>query len=132
MRKMTFVCCLGVLLAAAGCAQNGPGEGRLSARLQALENEVEALQKQHDDLALKGQIASSLLFRSPLDDFFNSPEFWENVYDSGEADCARRCIEQITLHRKQCAQIPNDNQRLQCFQEAADRGAACQRQCVGL
>ena len=132
MRMTTLVLGLGVLLLGAGCAQNGTEDGRLSARVQALESQVSELRKENDDLALKGRISSSLLFRSPLEDFFASPEFWENVYDSAEADCANRCIRQIQQHRAQCAQIANANQRLQCYQEASDRGARCQRQCVGL
>jgi hypothetical protein len=132
MKKSALLLSLGVLLAAAGCAQNGTGDSQLSARIQTLENSVAALRKENDDLALKGRITSSLLFRSPLEDFFASPEFWERVYDSGMADCASRCIRQIQQHRAQCAQIQNANQRLQCYQEAANRGAQCQRQCAGL
>lgn len=132
MQKSALLLCLGVLLAAAGCAQNGAEDGALSARVQTLERDVAALRKENDDLALKGRITTSQLFRSPLEDFFSSPEFWERVYDSGMADCAGRCIRQIQQHRAQCAQIQNANQRLQCYQQASDRGANCQRQCAGL
>lgn len=132
MRKSTLALCFGLLLGGAGCAQDGTGDGRLSARVQTLETNVAALQKRNDDLALKGRIASSLLFRSPLQDFFASPEFWENTYDSGQADCAKRCIADAQAHRAQCAQIANEAQRLQCYQDASDRAATCQRQCSGL
>jgi hypothetical protein len=80
---------------------------------------------------LKGRIVSSqLLLGSPLEDFFASPEFWENTYDSGQADCARRCIETLTAHRDACKEIADDTQWLQCFQEASDRASECHRQCV--
>lgn len=132
MRRTMLALCFGVLLGGAGCAQDGTGGGGLSNRVQTLESNLAALQKQNDDLALKSRIAGSLLFRSPLEDFFSGPEFWERVYDSGAADCARRCIAQTQAHRAQCAQITNANQRLQCYQEASDRAATCQRQCAGL
>ena len=83
----------------------------------------------NSDLALKGRIVSSQLFRSPLEDFFASPEFWENTYDSGQADCAKRCIDALTAHREACEDIADDTQRLQCYQEASDNAATCQKGC---
>jgi hypothetical protein len=130
MKARAVVSVLGVLLACSACAQRGDDE-RLATRVQTLESDVAALQRQADDLALKNQITSSLLFRSPLEDFFQSPEFWENTYDSGQADCARRCIAELQTHRQACMQLP-EGQRLQCFQEATDRASRCQTQCSRL
>jgi len=98
-------------------------------KVAALEAKAATLEKRNDDLALKGRIVSSQLFGSPLDNFFASPEFWENTYDSGQADCAKRCIEEVSAHRKACEEIADDTERQQCFQEASDRGSECQRQC---
>jgi hypothetical protein len=103
--------------------------GWAAMKVAALEAKVATLEKRNSDLALKGRIVSSQLFRSPLEDFFASPEFWENTYDSGQADCARRCIETLTSERKACENIADDTQRLQCFQEASDRASRCQTQC---
>jgi len=100
-------------------------------KVAALEAKVAMLEKRNGDLALKGRIVSSQLFDSPLDNFFASPEFWENTYDSGQADCARRCIEDLTAHRNACKEITDDTERLQCFQEASDRASTCHAQCSG-
>jgi hypothetical protein len=64
------------------CTQGTSQDDRLATRVEALETDVAALDARTNDLMLKNQITSSLLFRSPLDNFFQSPEFWENTYDS--------------------------------------------------
>ena len=131
MKTAVFASCLCILLAFGGCRQTGPADDQVAKKVQALESKLDALQKQTDDLKLKNEISSSLLFRSPLDDFFNSPEFWERTYDSGKADCAKRCIKELQTARAACMTRP-EGQRLQCFQEATDRAAACQKGCSGL
>jgi len=98
-------------------------------KVAALEAKVATLEKRNSDLALKGRIISSQVFRSPLEDFFGSPEFWENTYDSGQADCARRCIEELTANKAACAAITNDAEKKQCYQDAYDRGSRCQTNC---
>jgi len=105
--------------------------GWTAKKVAALEAKLDTLVKRNSDLALKGRIVSSQLFRSPLEDFFASPEFWENTYDSGQADCARRCIETLTAHRNVCKDKTDETERLQCFQEASDNASSCQTQCSG-
>ena len=131
MKAATLVSCLGVFLVCVGCSQGGPEQEELARKVQALEGRVEALQKQAEDLALKSRIASGLLSQGGLADFFQSPEFWENTYDSGEADCARRCIAELQQLRAACAQKP-EGQRLQCYEEASSRAFNCHRQCASL
>jgi hypothetical protein len=104
--------------------------GWAAKKVAALEAKAATLEKRNSDLALKGRIVSSQLFRSPLEDFFASPEFWENTYDSGQADCSRRCIETLTEERKACEEIADDTQRLQCYQDASDRASECHKQCA--
>ena len=103
--------------------------GWTAKKVAALEAKLDTLAKRNSDLALKGRIVSSQLFRSPLEDFFASPEFWENTYDSGQADCANRCIEALTAHRNVCKDKTDEAERLQCFQEASDRATTCHKQC---
>jgi hypothetical protein len=101
-------------------------------RVQTLEANAQELQKKVDDLRLKSRIVtSSRLGRSPLEDFFNSPEFWENTYDSGQADCARRCIEANQQHRAECAKLPANAQEA-CYRDALDRVTNCQKGCSRL
>lgn len=131
MKASAWACLLCVSAVCGACTQSTSQDDRSSTSVEALQTDVAALRARTDDLMLKNQITSSLLFRSPLDDFFHSPEFWENTYDSAEADCARRCIAEIRTHREACMELPED-ERLACFQEAADRGSRCQQQCSRL
>jgi hypothetical protein len=121
MKAIVSVLGLGGLLAWNGWA---------AMKVAALEAKVATLEMRNNDLALKGRIVSSQLFDSPLDNFFASPEFWENTYDSGQADCSRRCISTLTAERKACEEIADDTQRLQCYQDATARASECHRQCA--
>ena len=126
MKTNVLILGVSVLLTCTGCIR--PAD-ETTKKVAALEAKVETLQKRNNDLALKGRIISSHLFRSPLEDFFASPEFWENTYDSGQADCAKRCISTLTTEREACEKIANDSERQQCFQKATDRASNCQTQC---
>ena len=123
---------IGVLLVCAlfsGCASSLTSVDTTAKKVAALEAKVETLEKRNSDLALKGRIVSSQLFSSGLDRFFGEPEFWENTYDSGQADCAKRCISTLASERKACENIADATQRQQCFQGAVDRASRCQTQC---
>jgi len=61
--------------------------------------------------------------------FFASPEFWENTYDSGQADCAKRCIATLTSDLKACKQIADEAGRQKCINDAVDRASKCQTNC---
>jgi hypothetical protein len=127
MKATVMVLGVGLLLICTSC--NRPTDDVTAKKVAALEAKVEALEKRNSDLALKGQIVSSLLFGSPLDNFFASDEFWQNTYDSGQADCAKRCISALTAERKACEKIADATQRQKCFQDALDRASKCQTQC---
>jgi hypothetical protein len=134
MRSAALVSCLCLVFAVSGCRQTGPDDAtvRLMQRVQTLEANAQEMQKKADDLRLKARIVtSSHLGRSPLEDFFNSPEFWENTYDSGQADCARRCIEANQQHRAECAKLPANKQEA-CYRDALDRVTNCQKGCSRL
>ncbi len=105
---------------------------RTANKVVALEAKVETLKKRNSDLALKARIVSSQLFESPLDNFFNSKEFWENTYDSGQADCANRCIQALNNQRRTCEAITDDTERQKCYQDAVDRASRCQQACPGI
>jgi hypothetical protein len=128
MKANVFVLGICVLLACTGC--NRLTDDATAKEVAALEGKVQTLEKRNSDLALKGQIVSSQLFSSGLDRFFGEPEFWENPYDVGQAECAKRCITTLTSERKACEDIADATQRLQCFQGAVDRASTCQQQCA--
>lgn len=117
---------------ASGCEQKGSGDEQINKKVMELEGKVDVLQNSLDDQRLKSMIISSQVFKSPLEQFFQSAEFWENTYDSGQADCSRRCIRDLQAMREQCMQKPVEAERLACFQEASDRAVNCHRQCAGL
>jgi hypothetical protein len=119
MNAITLVLSAGIGVLLAGSAR----------RVAALEAKVDRLEKRNDDLALKGRIVSSQVFGSPLQNFFASDEFWQNTYDSGQADCAKRCIATLTAERKACEDIVDPTQRQKCFQDAVDRASSCQTRC---
>ena len=116
-----------VLLACTSCSQ--PTDDATAEKIAALEARVETLEKRNSDLALKGQIVSNHLFASGLDRFFGEPEFWENTYDSGQADCAKRCISTLKSENQACEAIADPTERQQCFAAALARASTCQQQC---
>ena len=73
-------------------------------RLAALEEKVGQLERRANDFALKGQILSDVTpsFETGLDRFFGEPEFWENTYDSTQADCSRRCSKDYADYQAIC------------------------------
>jgi hypothetical protein len=132
MAKAIVISCLGILVSL-GCNPAPPAaDAALEQRLQAIESGQAALQRQVEGATLKSQVTSGLLFRSPLQDFFASPEFWEQTYDSGQADCARRCIRANQEHRAACAKLPAGAAQARCYDDALQRVTACQRGCAGL
>jgi hypothetical protein len=118
----------------------GAGAAVLAARtaktVAALQANVAALEKRNSDLTLKGRIVSSQLLGAKeihgfgLDTFFAEPEFWENSYDAGQVECSKRCIEELTAHRKACEDIADPAERERCFQEGLDRATTCHKRCA--
>jgi hypothetical protein len=126
MKSTVFVgVALGLLMTCISCS-NPPSDEATNKRISELEARVATLQTRSDDIALKGRIASGLLFLSPLDRFFASPEFWENTYDSGQADCAKRCATQLQTEYAACANNANPTQ---CRTDALAKGSMCQTNC---
>jgi hypothetical protein len=125
MRMKLVLLSVGAMLCAA-CAP--PADDATAKQLAALETKVDMLQKRDQDVRLKVRIVSQI-FGSPLENFFASDEFWENPYDSGQADCAKRCIAELSAANTACAAIADQAKRLACFQDATARASRCQTQC---
>lgn len=126
MKATVLVFAIGLLLTRPGC--NHPAADAIAKKVAELEAKVATLEKRNNDLMLKTRIGGSL-FGSPLRNFFASDEFWENTYDSGQADCAKRCIGDLTAENKACTAKPDGPDKQTCFQEAIDRAFNCQKGC---
>ena len=96
------------------------------------ENKVAALEKKVEDLQLKGQIVSSILFKLSEQRFLHSTRFWTEVYDSAHASCARNKLEDTRIARGACADETNENQRQQCFEDVAVNASRGQLNCGNL
>lgn len=102
----------------------------LSRNPVALQRQLAAERAKVNDLKLKLRIKASLNpFNSPLQNFFDSPEFWENPIDVAGQECANRCIKEAATHRQACALIADSARRLACYTDASNRTAQCQRTC---
>lgn len=121
--KRPLVLAIFASLALAGCNDSGGGSD-----VAALQRDVAQLKQSDQDLRLKMQLAGRTWGSTPLQDFFAAPEFWENTYDSGSADCARRCQTANKPLRDACASKP-ESQRQQCYTDASNSLAQCVQRC---
>jgi outer membrane murein-binding lipoprotein Lpp len=138
-RLWVIVIALSVSIAT-GCmkAPDSQATDELNARVEALENEVASLKQEQDqiekkvsDVRLKGRISSNYsVFGSPLEQFFQAAEFWENTYDSALADCQARCIDEIKPRREACEEIEDASERINCFKDASAMGQRCHQECM--
>lgn len=119
---------LGSLFILSGCERSTAGGEAVDKRVAELEKQVAALQEQNRDLRAKAR-AMHVFGRSPLDDFFASPEFWQCTYDTSWSDCASRCSKQTSEGYKACLQKPEGPERESCVKENSERGANCLKNC---
>lgn len=63
------------------------------------------------------------------DHLFTSPGFEEETCDTGAADCAKRCINELNAAKEVCRKIVDESRRQACFNEAVTRGSTCQTNC---
>ena len=76
----------------------------LGQTVRELQESVADLERRHNDLVLKAQILSLKAAGGGWgwDRFLSEPEFWENTYDSGMADCASRCVSNLQQANAAC------------------------------
>ncbi len=131
-KKTSFVAMLVVSLGAplllVGCEQPKVGGSGVEKRVADLEQQVGALQQQNHDLRAKLK-ASHGFGRTPLGDFFASPEFWQCTYDSSWADCSGRCSKQTSTGYQACLQKPEGPERVTCIADNTASGEACLKAC---
>ena len=133
-KAVLFVSCFWMLVVFGSCTglQPVPPAPVPGSRVTELENKVVALEKKVEDLQLKGQIVSSILFKLSEQRFLHSTRFWNEVYDSAHANCARGQLEDTRIARGNCADETNENLRQQCFEDVAVAASRGQLQCGNL
>ena len=133
IKAVLFASCFWMLFIFGTCTgQQAPQAPVADARVTELQNKVVALEKKVEDLQLKGQIVSSILFKLSEQRFLHSPRFWSEVYDSAHANCARGKLEDTRIARGACADEPTENQRQQCFEDVAVAASRSQLNCGNL
>lgn len=108
--------------------------GELAKLVANLEDRVFNLERRANDFALKGQILGDITppsFETGIDRFFAEPEFWENTYDSTQADCSRRCSKDYVEHLAACDALTEPEKRQACRAEAYTTVVACHANCAG-
>jgi hypothetical protein len=106
----------------------------LTQAVHELQRSVAALEQRNKDLVLKLQLFSTRAESNwGWDRFASEPEFWENIFDSGLADCQGRCITNL---QESYAACDRNHQKYSpewhaCNDEARARSVACQRACSG-
>ena len=100
-KAVLFASCFWMLVVFGSCTgqQPAPPAPVHDPRVSELENKVAALEKKVEDLQLKGQIVSSILFKLSEQRFLHSTRFWTEVYDSAHASCARDKLEDTRIAR---------------------------------
>ena len=126
MKAIGLGLAISLVLACTGC---NPVDDATAKKVAALEAKVGELEKRSNDLEFKGRMVGSHLLGSPLGDFFGSDEFWENTYDVGQAECAKRCTSELTSANKACDSIGDCARRQRCRDEAISRASTCQTRC---
>ena len=133
-KAVLFASCFWMLVVFGSCTgqQPTPPAPVPDSRVTELENKVAALEKKVEDLQLKGQIVSSVLFKLSEQRFLHSTRFWTEVYDSPHASCARNRLEDTRIARGNCANESNETQRQQCFEDVAVNASRSQLVCGNL
>jgi hypothetical protein len=118
---------LGSLLLLPGC-QRQPSSGE-AAKISHIEGEIAALKQQNSDL--KAKLAAAHVFgRSPLGNFFASPEFLQCTYDSSWTDCSRRCNKQTSTGFDACIKNHLEGpDRVSCINDNSKAGEGCLKAC---
>lgn len=133
MRIRAILAGFGCVVLLAGCnpttGGGAGGGGDMEKRLAALETSVTTLKAQNTDLRAKLRTRNAFPGRSPIEDFFNSPEFWQCTYDSSWSDCANRCSAQTAEANKLCLDKPEGPERVKCVNDAAAAGSRCLMNC---
>jgi outer membrane murein-binding lipoprotein Lpp len=127
MKGIVLAAGIGVLMVGTGCGERT--DDATAARVAELEAQVDTLERRNQDLEFKGRLAAGHIFGSPLKNFFEADEFWENTYDSSQGDCAKRCTDTLQSDREVCEGKSDCTERETCFNDAITRAGRCHSAC---
>lgn len=96
-------------------------KSNLEARIAELEDQ---LKKQDRKIRLLGTVAAigyQALFRDPLKEFFDAPEFWEVIYEDN-ASCHNACHRQRRDAEKKLREkeVAANDRLLECLENCGD------------
>ena len=128
MRSIAILAGLASAFLLLGCGKAPAVQGDNEKRIADLEKQVAILKEQNRDVRAKLKALHG--FRSPIGDFFASPEFWQCTYDSSWSDCSSRCSTQTTAGYQKCLKdYPEGPDRVTCVEKNAASGSKCLQDC---
>ena len=102
---------------------------QLVERLKSLEKEVTNQNQEIVSLAIKTRVSNSSPFKSPLNQFFDSDEFWEGPFDVSKSECYRRCLGLLKQYQDPCYDLSKEEERIECFENALLEIQSCYDNC---
>ena len=97
----------------------------LEARIAKLESQIQAQQRGIKILALAATTSRGSVFDSPLQQFFDAPEFWEDIYQDEEA-CHSKCYQGFQARMKACEDAEDvEACKLKAVEETVDCHIKC-------
>lgn len=127
MKTPTFLLLTFLLAGLFSCQPGATTDPVQQKTIDSLSMRVAELEKQQVNMKAKAKMAIG--FGSPLDNFFNADEFWENTVDVGTSECYKRCADANAQHRQACSQIADCAQRQACYEEALANVTSCVQNC---
>jgi len=134
-RNSFFIYFILFLLVSSCSNQPSNGEDFLVKKIQELENKLDSLKIQLDDQKIKTrigfmQVSSSLLFNSPWESFLiEGDNYWDNIVDVGRSECSKNCAKSAKLRRNACDELPDGQEKRDCFESSAKLASKCQGDC---
>ena len=107
-------------------------DGDLEQVVRQVQGSVAVLEERNRDLVLLAQLFSLRASRTwGWDRFLSEPEFWENIYDSGLADCQGRCIRDVNEANAACysSHAEGSTEWQNCRRKALDAAVLCHEPC---
>lgn len=143
MKSITFLILFFILINWSSCSTTKVDNlnsqiSKLETRLAQKDSELQQIQKKERSIFLTFSSSVSLhIFDDPLNNFFNAPEFWENVYEVAPdgpvgpplTTCEQRCKNDFGNFSTKCREIDDPIERRKCLNEAFENSLECYESC---